>query len=711
MITHLRASGTSLLVELSDGSMPHVLHWGRDLGDLAEADLEAVSAAAGAGVGSNALDERVRLTMLPEHGLGWPGLPRLSGSRRGQAWSPRFTVVSAATEPAESGGSLRVDSHDPALLLHVSIEVEMTTGGLLRLRATVTNQHQEQDYDLEGLVLALPVPLDATELLDFTGRHNRERSPQRQPFTVGTRLRDSRRGRTGHDATLILAVGQDGFGFRSGGVWGVHVAWSGNHRTYAERLSNGMGVIGGGELLLPGEVRLAPQGSYQGPWIYASYGDGLDQMSERFHHAVRQRPGHAANARPVILNTWEAMYFSQDLEKLKRLADAGAKVGVERFVLDDGWFRNRRNDRAGLGDWYVDEQVWPDGLHPLVDHVRSLGMQFGLWVEPEMVNPDSDLAREHPDWILSTGDRLPVPGRFQQVLNLARPQAWKYILERLDDLVETYSIDYLKWDHNRDLVDAGRSPGGEPGVHEQTLALYRLLDELRARHPGMEIESCSSGGARADLGILERTDRVWGSDTNDALERQAIQRWTQMLLPPELVGSHVGPPTSHTTGRTHTTSFRAATALFGHFGIEWDLTSATAEEMNDLARWVAVYKQMRWLLRSGRVVRGDHADPANLVHGVVAQDGSEAIYALVPVTTSVFAPGGRCRLPGLVPTARYRVRPLPPGDRPSGIDAVRQPLWIEAGGVTLPGSVLAHSGLEFPIFHPEQALLLHLTRE
>jgi alpha-galactosidase len=213
------------------------------------------------------------------------------------------------------------------------------------------------------------------------------------------------------------------------------------------------------------------------------------------------------------------------------------------------------------------------------------------------------------------------------------------------------------------------------------------------------------------LGILERTDRVWASDTNDALERQSIQRWTQMLLPPELVGSHVGPPTAHTTGRTHSTSFRSATALFGHFGIEWDLTTATAEELADLGRWVALYKRLRGLLHSGRVVRADHPDPAGLVHGVVAPDGSEAVFALVSVATSVFAPGGRFRLPGLARTARYRVRPLPPGDRPSGLEPLTQPHWLQAGGVTLPGSVLAESGLEFPIFHPEQALLLHLTRE
>jgi alpha-galactosidase len=175
-----------------------------------------------------------------------------------------------------------------------------------------------------------------------------------------------------------------------------------------------------------------------------------------------------------------------------------------------------------LADWYVDAGVWPDGLHPLIERVRGLGMQFGLWVEPEMVNPDSDLYRAHPEWVLGAA-RLPPSWRHQQVLNLAHPDAYAYILERLDALLTEYDIAYLKWDHNRDVVDAP--------VHAQTLAVYRLLDELRARHPGVEIESCSSGGARVDLGILARTDRVWGSDSNDALERQHIQRWTALLLP------------------------------------------------------------------------------------------------------------------------------------------------------------------------------------
>jgi alpha-galactosidase len=387
----------------------------------------------------------------------------------------------------------------------------------------------------------------------------------------------------------------------------------------------------------------------------------------------------------VVLNTWEAVYFDHDLPKLTALAETAAAAGVERFVLDDGWFLHRRSDNAGLGDWYVDPAVWPDGLTPLIERVNALGMQFGLWVEPEMVNPDSDLARAHPEWALNPEGPT---WRRQHVLDLANPEAYAYILERLDALLSENAIGYLKWDHNRDLVD---SP-----VHAQTLAVYALLDELRSRHPGVEIESCSSGGARVDLGILERTDRVWASDCNDALERQSIQRWTQLLLPPELIGSHVGPPRSHTTHRTHGLSFRVATALFGHFGFEWDITEA---EPDELRAAVALYKRYRGLIQSGELVRADHHDPSAYVHGLVGED--EALFAFVQLTTSAFETPGAVRLPGVRGTVHVSAL-----NRPDTAHNAPPP-WLD-DGITLTGEQLATTGLQMPVLQPEQALLLGL---
>ncbi|MEU7181992.1 MULTISPECIES: alpha-galactosidase [Streptomyces] len=698
-LLHFRAAGTSLVLDLSGTGLPRVPHWGADLGELSPGRLAALVAAEAAPAVAGGLDEPFALSVLPQASAGWPGTPGLSGHRDSCAAAPAFTVRGRSVVAGQR--RLRVEAADADVGLALTLEIELTDAGLVRLRAEVTNTGPGP-YHLGELTPALPVPPQATEILDLTGRHLRERAPQRHAFTLGTHLRENRRGRTGSDATLLQIAGEPGFGFRSGEVWGLHVAWSGNHRSLAERTPAGHAVLAGGELLLPGEIRLAPGDSYTSPWLCGSYGrHGLDELSGRFHRHLRARARHPVSPRPVALNTWEAVYFDQDPATLERLARVAAEAGAERFVLDDGWFRGRRDDRAGLGDWYVDERVWPAGLSPLIETVHGLGMRFGLWVEPEMISPDSGLARAHPDWILAaTPARTPPAARHQQVLDLARPDAYGYVLGRLDALLRADRIDYLKWDHNRDLVDAP--------AHRQTAAVYRLMDALRARHPHLEIESCSSGGGRVDLGILERTDRVWTSDCIDALERQRIQRWTGLLLPPELLGAHVGAPLSHTTGRTHSLDFRAGTALFGHFGIEWDLTAASAAERARLAEWVALYRALRPLLHTGTVVRADHPDPALWVHGVVAADGARAVFALVQTATGVHSPAGRVRLPGLPPEDEYRVLPLPPGDRPEGPFTAPPPWWER--GVTLSGRVLAEAGVRAPTLFPERLVLLEAVR-
>ncbi|MCO1656733.1 alpha-galactosidase [Pseudonocardia humida] len=706
---HLRAGGVSLVLDLPVVGPPVVLHWGTDLGPLDPAALRDLATGLTPMAGHNAPDVAERVGMLPEAATGWVGAPGLLGHRDGDAWSPRFRRTGHRVTPSGGGERLRVRHTDPAAGLDLDVEVELFASGLLRCRAEVRNTGAGP-YALERLDLALPVPPVAAEVLDQAGRWSRERAPQRRPLTVGVHLRENRRGRTGPDAATVLFAGEAGFRFGAGEVWGLHVGWSGNHRSAVERTATGDTLLSGGELLLPGEVVLGPGEGYVGPWLYATHGDGLDEAAARVHEYLRARPGHPRSPRPVVLNTWEAVYFDHDLDRLLRLAEVAAELGVERYVLDDGWFMGRRDDTAGLGDWYVDPTVWPDGLHPLVDRVRALGMQFGLWVEPEMVNPDSRLAREHPDWILQTGGRLPVPSRHQQVLDVARPEVHTYLLERLSALVAEYDLAYLKWDHNRDLVDAGSTATHRAGVHAQTLAVYRLLDELRAAHPGLEIESCSSGGARADLGVLQRTDRIWASDCIDPHERQRILRWTGQLLPPELVGSHVGSPVSHSTGRAHDLSFRGATALFGSFGIEWDVTGCSAAELAELAGWVALAKRFRPLLHGGRTVRVDHPDPALWAHGVVAPDRSAALFAFVMMERPLTWPPGPVRLPGLDPDAAYRLVPVGPGAGSEPISGQSRPSW-QAGGLVHSGRVLGAVGVPPPALHPDHAALVHLVRE
>jgi len=348
--------------------------------------------------------------------------------------------------------------------------------------------------------------------------------------------------------------------------------------------------------------------------------------------------------------------------------------------------------------------VWPQGLAPLVDAVRGLGMEFGLWVEPEMVNLDSDLARAHPEWVLQPGGRLPVEGRQQHVLNLADPGAYAHVLASLDALLVEHPISYLKWDHNRELSSAGDARTGHAAVHEHTLALYRLLDELRSRHPGLEIESCASGGARVDLGILERTDRIWTSDCIDPLERLVNQQYTGLLVPPELLGAHVGGPRSHSTHRSHELDLRAGVAFFGHLGIEWDLTTVDDEQLAALARWVEAHKQARQLLHSGRVVNADLPDETADLRGVVAQDRSRALYAYTQTTTSSTYPAGRVHLPGLDPDASYRVRLAAPTTSLGG--AGQSPLLWALDGTRTTGRALATTGIQAPVLFPEELVLL-----
>jgi alpha-galactosidase len=472
-LIHLRGAGASLVLDATAEGLPRVVYWGADLGD--GVDLAALALATTPPIARATLDVRVPLSLLPERAAGHRGRPGLTGSRDGRAWSSSFRFLEL--EQPDADGAV-VAAEDPGAGLALRSELRLAPSGLLALRHTLRNDG-DAPYRLDELACVLPVPAVAREVLDLTGRWCRERSPQRRELGHGTWLRESRHGRTGHDATLMLVAGTPGFGFRTGEVWGVHLGWSGDASTWAERLPDGGAVLGAAELLGPGEVLLEPGQEYSTPWLYAAWSPrGLDGLSAATHAWLRARPGHRRRPRPVVLNTWEAVYFDHRLDRLAELADTAARLGVERFVLDDGWFGARRDDTAGLGDWRVSADVWPDGLGPLVEHVRGLGMELGLWVEPEMVNPDSDVFRAHPDWVMrGPGGRLPPPWRNEQVLDLANPDAYAHVRDLLDVLLGEYEIAYLKWDHNRDLVEAGH--GGRPGVHEQTLAAYYDTERRR----------------------------------------------------------------------------------------------------------------------------------------------------------------------------------------------------------------------------------------
>ena len=478
-------------------------------------------------------------------------------------------------------------------------------------------------------------------------------------------------------------------------------------RVWIERLTDGRGDVQAGVALSPGETVVQSGGSFTSPWLYGTWTDrGLNGASAAFHSYVRSRPNHPSTQRPVTLNTWEAVYFNHDSEKLFALATAAAEVGIERFVLDDGWFMHRRSDNAGLGDWYVDPAVYPDGLTPLISHVRGLGMEFGLWFEPEMVNPDSDLFRAHPDWALNTDGYDAPLSRDQLVLDLSNDDVYAYLLARIDAILRENDISYVKWDFNRDILQA--SHDGRASAYTQTRAMYRLFAELNGRHPEVEFESCSSGGGRADYAITEFTKRVWTSDCIDALERQRIQRSFSYFFPPELMGAHIGPSPAHTTGRRHTVAFRAATALFGHLGVEWDVSTITDTDREQLRSIIATHKELRSLLHNGRSVRADSSDPATYVHGVVSNDRRDAIFAYVQLTTSATSVPHPLRFVGLDTDTQYRFTEVKlTGSAPQYGPMKHLPEWMD-GSLVLSGAVAMSIGLTMPVCNPESAVLVRV---
>jgi len=709
-IIHLTAGGVSFAM-LVDAHGPRVLHWGAA---LSQADVVALAGSDLPAVTFSSFDAPRSVTLLPVDGDGWSGAPGLAWHRAGAHSDARLVTRDVtASSSADGGQRVTVTMADDAAAVVVELTLTLDASGVLESRTRVTNASDATDpLDLLAARLVMPLPTRATEIVDLTGRWTRERAPQRIPVRDGAHVRQGRRGRPGHDAPLVTMVGTDSFAFRSGEVWGTHIAWSGNTEVAVERLPEGAGVhaavIAAGELLSPGEIRLGAGEKYTSPTTVWAWSDGgIDGLSRALHGHVRARDAHPHTSRPLTLNTWEAVYFDHDPAALAQLARLAHRVGVERFVLDDGWFAGRPNDRSGLGDWVVDTQKWPHGVQELSTLVHELGMEFGLWFEPEMVNLDSDLARSHPEWILGVRED-PAEWRHQLVLDLTRAEVFAHLLERIDSAVREAGVDFIKWDHNRDLHGAVSRASGHAAVHAQTEATYALMDEVRRRHPRLEIESCASGGARVDLGVLSRTERVWASDTNDPIERQAIQRWTGVLLPPELVGSHVGPETAHTTHRASTLGFRLLTALFMHAGIEWDLTTCTEHELDTITRWTELYRELRPLLHTGETVRADLADESNLLHGIVAPDASHAVFAWVCVATSGQASTPRVPLPGLDPDATYHVRVREDLGRASR-HGVADPAWM-TGIPMLSGRALATAGLPLPLLDPGNGLLVEVTR-
>ena len=695
---YLRAGDTSLVVQLTD-TMPYVSHFGADLGESGNfGELEIDSRIFTRGVMGGGLDHEVMCGIVTEPHQGWMGRPGLVVRRMNEsALSTNFELQ------VGSGGGTTNECHvslfDEENNLGLTIQWKMETSGVITITSQLTNESDES-LIVDAMRLSIPLSDRAQEIITLGGRHAMEAVEHRSKWIRTIHTIENRTGRTSHENLGVVFVGTDGFREQSGEVWGVHLAWSGNYEIVCDGVTHSMRSLHIGELLTPGEVVLQPGESYSTPRILLAHSTtGLNSVSQKFHREMR-RTRSSNITRPVVLNTWEAVYFNHDESTLKNLATEAARVGVERFVLDDGWFHGRRSDTSGLGDWWVDQTVWPNGLTPLIDHVTSLGMDFGIWFEPEMVNPDSELFRAHPEWVLGGTSESRLLGRNQLVLDLSNEDVRDYLVSKVGNVLSSHDISYVKWDHNRPLV------GGV--AHAQTQGFYSVMQQLTQQFPHVQFESCASGGGRIDFAVADYVDRFWSSDSIDALDRIAIQRGLSFLIPPEMLGSHIGSPTCHTTGRKHALSFRASTAMFGWLGIEWNLLTLNERERDGLTKAIGTYKIFRDLLHTGDVFRGDHPDESVHVHGVIATDKTEAILSVTRLHSSHTNHTAAVTMQGLDLDSRYDIQILPMGTPRYALHR-ELPAWV-AEGVVLTGRQISVVGLHMPPLLPESTLLLHLTK-
>ncbi len=736
IILELHGKHSSLVLEFSPSEAPLWRYWGKKLHSRAKmhAPYTLFNQRAARSVQPTNLEFDQPLSTCVGLGLGWFSTPSLAIHRGGKDCFVQFNA--ARYEQSHTGDVQTLMFHltDSIAQIEVLQVLSLNTKtDVLLMKTTLHNISPQGTEPLDVQWLAagtLPLDTQCSTVQSYKGQWANEFLVCRDALLQGTWRRDTRRGRNGHDqfaGSLALTPESN---LHHGLTYGMHLAWSGNHTQLIERLPDGGLQLQMGEWLAPGEIRLASGEQCTTPELVATCSpQGSNGVAQSFHAEARSRlkwgkldgsDGATMRSRPVHINTWEAIYFDHKPEVLLDLATQSAAIGVERFVLDDGWFPARSDDHAGLGDWWPDAKKYPNGLKPLALEVERLGMEFGLWVEPEMVNPDSDLYRNHPDWALQINGRPMQTGRFQLVLDMARRDVQDYLFEKMDVLLTETPIKYLKWDMNRDL-SAAIGQAGHAAYHSNSQGFYDLLIRIRTAHPHVEIESCASGGARIDMGVLPYVQRYWASDTNDALSRIGVQRGFTQFLPPEVMGAHVGPTPAHTTGRTQALPFRAAVALQGHFGIEFDVRTMDTNEKSELATWIDLYKSIRHVVHEGRTWQGDCGD------GVVWQayapkidvDATEddgqivrrlivMVYRLVPIG-HIQTPA--LRLPMLQAENQYNVRRIDPQagkvfHHTSPYAVFSQ---IEAGTFESSGEWLAQSGLPLPRMKAEQAMVLELN--
>lgn len=705
MPAFFRLDGSSSSLLISNHAQLPAIAW---FGERMEADIDAEMLAHhdDSAHAFASLDSRAALSLFPQTSTGYMGSAGLIGHRQG-AGATYFTCVNAE----QNGQTISVTLEDQRGGLELTQRISLEPNSDVATLATSLKNTGTSDFTVDWLASAtLPLPNHFTKCISQHGRWGLENQSYQRAIGPGRIDISNQHGRTGHEHVPNIICATDELSVDSGEALFVHLGWSGNYSFRVERLNDGAAYLQTGVLLSPGEQVLAPGEKFDCPEVYFTKGVGLNQCTQRFHRFARQYilPKWTRKPRPIHANSWEAMYFDLNDSELNSLVDSAAEIGAERFILDDGWFINRRDDTAGLGDWTVDKTVFPNGLTPLVRHVRSHNMQFGLWFEPEMINPDSNLYREHPDWVLHFAEIETPLARDQLVLDIARKDVSDYLFDSITALVEEHQIDYIKWDMNRDLVLAGN--GTHYRASKQPLAVYALMQRLNDAHPDLEIESCSSGGARSDFGVLKQTGRVWASDNIDPIARATIQNGFCRFFPPEIMGAHVGHLHAHLTGRSTSLHTRAIVALQGQFGFELDARVLDEQDRTTLHHYTELYKTHRQWINNATYWQLPTNNNLLIASGLVEESQAQALFSVLLVDSLQTTRPGCQRLRGLDKQKRYRVELISNNIEQFAPFNKAMPDWCRNSIVTT-GELLCSLGLSLPVMPPQSALLLQCTVE